>query len=238
MGSSTMWTPFIPQSISGWEAICVDLPGHHKQYELPKEYSMGSFASHVLSQARFSEHDEIILIGHSMGGYIAADIAARYPQQILALILFHSKVSNDSETKRLDRARAIELSQENRPLYISTMLRNTVSTGSVHKMTSELEVLIHDAQAMISHECIKACHTAMMNRKDLLAEMEAAGIQRYYFLGLEDKAIPFSSIQDELKNVPKENIRLEEGIGHMGHIEAPESARRFLESSLRLCGLA
>lgn len=234
MGSADMWgSVVLADWLMGWEVHAVHLPGHHKDHRLPDHYNITSFAEDVLSQVQFGSNDTLLLVGHSMGGYIAADIAARYPNQIHGLVLFHSKVSNDSEAKRSDRARAIELSHANTSLYISTMLRNTFSPQNLTRVITNLSELIDSAQWRISHECIRACHTAMMNREDRLAVMDAAGIRRYYFLGSEDGAIPFSAIQEELKNVAEENIWLEEGCGHMGHIEAPEASRKFFERTFR-----
>lgn len=230
MGSADMWSSVDATSmLSGWEVHAVHLPGHHKDYELPDHYTISSFADHILSQIHFSIDDTLLLIGHSMGGYIAADIAARFPAQTNGLVLFHSKVSNDSEDKKIDRARAIELSQSNTPLYISTMLRNTFSPENVSRLKPELDEMIYSAQQRISHECIKACHTAMMHREDRLTALENADIRRYYFLGSDDNSIPYAGLQTELKNVPTKNIWLENSCGHMGHIEAPESSRRFFE---------
>lgn len=225
-----MWSAVLPLSqLIDWDVRTVHLPGHHKDYELPDHYSISSFADHILSQIHFTIHDTILLIGHSMGGYIAADIAARYPNQTHGLVLFHSKVSNDDEAKKIDRARAIELSQSNTLLYISTMLRNTFSPNNVSRLKAEIEAMIQSAQLRISHECIKACHTAMMNREDRSAAIDTARIKRYYFLGSDDNSIPYPSLQSELQKVPEKNIWLEHSCGHMGHIEAPESSRRFFE---------
>jgi pimeloyl-ACP methyl ester carboxylesterase len=234
MGSADMWSAVAPKSgWIGWQVYTAHLPGHHRDYVLPNEYTISSFADCILNQIHFSPSDTLILIGHSMGGYIAADIAARFPDQTHSLVLFHSKVSNDSESKKTDRARAIDLSEANTSLYISTMLRNTFSPVNLARLKTGLEELIISAQQRVTHECIKACHTAMMNRNNYSAVFDTGDIRRYYFLGSDDNAIPFSGLQNELSNVPNENVWLVDGIGHMGHIESPEASRLFLESALR-----
>lgn len=225
-----MWSSVIPPKwLCDWTPIFVHLPGHQKGCDLPSDYTISAFADHVLSQIQFSGGDTLLLVGHSMGGYIATDIAARFPNETHALVLFHSKISNDSNEKQLDRARAIELSQANTALYISTMLRNTISTANLSRVKSDLDEMIESALDRISHECIKACHSAMMHREDRTATISGTGIQRYYFLGSNDNAIPLSSIEEELSQVPQENIWVEKGCGHMGHIEAVEAARKFFE---------
>lgn len=228
-----MWSAVAPTSgLIGREVYAVHLPGHHRDYDLPNEYTISSFADCILTQIHFSASDTLILIGHSMGGYIAAEIAARFPDQTHSLVLFHSKVSNDSESKMMDRARAIDLSQANTSLYISTMLRNTFSPANVARLQGCLEEMIASAQQRITHECIKACQTAMMNRHDHSAVFDKEGIRRYYFLGTDDNSIPFSGVQEELSNVPIENVWLVEGIGHMGHLESPETSLLFFEGIL------
>ena len=51
--------------------------------------------------------EEITMIGHSMGGYIALAFAEKYPQQLAAFGLFHSTAFADNEEKKLARAKAI-----------------------------------------------------------------------------------------------------------------------------------
>lgn len=230
MGSSDMWSSVIPTKwLCEWSTKFVPLPGHQKGSYLPSDYTIRAFADHVLSQIHFSPGDTLLLVGHSMGGYIATDIAARFPNETHALVLYHSKISNDSKEKQLDRARAIELSQANTPLYISTMLRNTISQDNISRVKSNLDAMIQSALDCISHECIRACHTAMMHREDRTATIRDAGIKRYYFLGSNDNAIPLSSMEEELSQVPTENIWIEKGCGHMGHIEAVHATRKFFE---------
>ena len=51
---------------------------------------------------------QAVLIGHSMGGYIALALAQKYPHLLKAFGLFHSTAFPDSEEKKQARLKSIE----------------------------------------------------------------------------------------------------------------------------------
>ena len=50
-----------------------------------------------------------VVVGHSMGGYVALEMLRKYPEAFAGLVLFHSTPNPDSEKKREDRLREIHL---------------------------------------------------------------------------------------------------------------------------------
>src|SRR5664279_3334509 len=61
----------------------------------------------------FENIPELVLIGHSMGGYIALAFAEKYPEKINALGLFHSSSYADSAEKKEAREKNIRFILKN-----------------------------------------------------------------------------------------------------------------------------
>ncbi len=68
--------------------ICVDLPGFGKNAHLEPIDRIDVFAAWVLDQLSAREVDRFDLLGHSMGGMIAQEIAFRDSERIERLVLY------------------------------------------------------------------------------------------------------------------------------------------------------
>jgi 3-oxoadipate enol-lactonase len=74
---------------SGWHTVAPDQRGHgdSSKPESDSEYSIGILAKDALSLADALGWDRFVLLGHSMGGYVAEEIAFDAPGRLNGLIL-------------------------------------------------------------------------------------------------------------------------------------------------------
>lgn len=88
--SAFTWRHILPQVVAaGRRAIAVDLPGHGLSDKPDAEaaYTTGEMARAVLELLDAEGWDEVVLVGHSMGGAIAREVALAAPSRIAALAL-------------------------------------------------------------------------------------------------------------------------------------------------------
>lgn len=88
LSGSSYWAPVRDALESGRQIIAVDLPGFGKRSHEPAVDSIPGFASFVLAEMDRLGVDRFALLGHSMGGMIAQEIAHKAPQRVEVLILF------------------------------------------------------------------------------------------------------------------------------------------------------
>ena len=89
----------LARALSG-RVIGIDLPGFGEAPEPTKPLSMRAHADLVAACLRDAGEDPVVLIGHSMGSQIAAEIAARYPQLVAALVLAGPTVDSAARSIR------------------------------------------------------------------------------------------------------------------------------------------
>ncbi|HLK13026.1 MAG TPA: alpha/beta fold hydrolase [Candidatus Binatia bacterium] len=81
------WEPTIEALAVRWRVIAPDLPGHGRSSKPDAPYTIDFFAGVVRSLGRALGVNEAVVIGNSMGGRIALELAIAYPRFTRALVL-------------------------------------------------------------------------------------------------------------------------------------------------------
>ena len=67
-----------------------------------------AYADELLAYIRQAQAEKVILVGHSMGGYMALAFAEQHPEMVQGLMLYHSTATADDESRRPVRRQTIE----------------------------------------------------------------------------------------------------------------------------------
>ena len=183
------------------------IPGHGDCLEIPGEHTAKSYCEAILQQIP-DDHLPLIVVGHSMGGYLASTLVRLIEPRIHALGFFHSKAGTDTIEKIEDRKRAITAACQNKDLYLGNMLQNTLAEENRKLLSDELANMIDQAKNDITSACIQAAQEVMIERPDNIAFLTQAQFPIYYFLGRQDKSIPLELMNAELNALPQANIHI------------------------------
>lgn len=85
------WTDLLPQlAVAGFSGYALDLLGHgesHKPARL-EDYTIANVFAHFSAWLdSLNRAEPFIIVGHSLGGYLALEYALRHPQRVRALVL-------------------------------------------------------------------------------------------------------------------------------------------------------
>jgi pimeloyl-ACP methyl ester carboxylesterase len=83
-------------------------------YLLPLDFSPFSFESHIRNELKYKGIDKIFLLGWSLGGFVAAEFAAKYPDMIEELVL----ISIRKRYREEEIAEAKRLLKKNKKGYL------------------------------------------------------------------------------------------------------------------------
>ncbi|KAJ3129439.1 hypothetical protein HK100_008611 [Physocladia obscura] len=144
--------------------IAIDLPGHGKSGHVARavsSYFLWDFALAVLDISISLRWERFVLLGHSMGGHVAALFAGVYPEKLKSLVLFESvghinrlNVPGDdaaSMRKFIDRRRTVNLEESSITENSKTSIRNvyeSVEAAARVRMEGATRVSFEAAMAL------------------------------------------------------------------------------------------
>ena len=197
---------------------------HHSPFT-PTIDELAESVYHLLTTEKI---DACYLLGHSMGGYITLAFAGKYASMLKGFGLIHSTAFADSEEKKQNRLRGIELMEQYGGY---SFLKNTIPNlfGEKFKTAHYNEVMsLIEKAASFSTPALQAYYKAMRNRPDNTAILKSNPLPVLFVMGTEDVAAPLDDVLKQTHLPLKSYIHILEGIGHMGMWEATERLNEIL----------
>ncbi len=110
MGDSSDWKEVAEGLLDRLHIITVDLPGHGSSLSLPKEYySIVGEATQVAALMDDLSIEQFALVGYSMGGRLALQLAVTFPSRVIRLVLESTTAGLKDEEARRERIASDEL---------------------------------------------------------------------------------------------------------------------------------
>jgi len=155
-----------------------------------KNHSIDLMAKLVEKVIKHFDYEQYYIIGHSMGGYIACDLAVHYQNKITGITLLNSHAFEDSNEKKESRKKSIQFVENNgvKP-FVKQMIPALFSQEFAQKNPMVIENLIQKA-AKYSQQGIIGCQNAMISRKDSSACFTQKNLNWQIIYGKLDQTVP------------------------------------------------
>jgi pimeloyl-ACP methyl ester carboxylesterase len=125
--SSHTWARVLPALAERHTIIAPDLLGHGESAKPRGDYSLGAYASGIRDLLVALGIPRATIVGHSLGGGIAMQLAYQFPERVERLVLVNSG-GLGSEVNLLLRAATLPGSEYVLPLLSAPVLRGTART--------------------------------------------------------------------------------------------------------------
>ena len=214
--NASMWNYLIEEIKTSHRVVSVDLLGHGSTGNLGYVHTMEEMGEAVWAVLEHLQITSFIVIGHSMGGYVALTIAKNYPESVKGLCLMNSTYRADSEERKIIRMRSIEMVRRNYNMVIRTSFLNLFAEQSKRLYVKEIENALNEA-LKTSVQGYVAAQRGMMEREDNFEFLKTLNCEKLIIIGSEDPVINGESIKSELFGTSIEYVEIK--LGHMSHIE-------------------
>ncbi len=80
------WDAQLPYFAQKYKVVAIDLTGHGESGLDRKEWTMGAFGEDVVAVVNKLNLEQVVLVGHSMGGPVILEAARRMPKRVIGLV--------------------------------------------------------------------------------------------------------------------------------------------------------
>jgi pimeloyl-ACP methyl ester carboxylesterase len=230
-----IWDKFADGLQQHFRIIRMDLPGHGKSGILAPVHTMETISESVAAVLDALSVEKCVLVGHSMGGYVALAFAHAKIDRLLGFCLFHSTPFADTGEKKSNRDREIELvRQGKKELIININIPKGFADNNLNRFQADV-TWAKSIALETPEEGIIATLEGMKKRSDRSSVIQESPIPVLWILGEKDNFINYQAIQEKINLNQKGQLLILKNSGHMGFIEERKNALKHLLSFYRQC---
>ena len=222
----------------GFRVIVPDQIGYGKSSKPIAPYNFNSQARNTFLVLQKEKIERVMVVGHSMGGMLAARLATQYPKVVERLVLYNPIGLVDS---RFDRPMSpIEDSyqqtlksdyQSIRASLVRYVAHNPNAWNSEFERYTRIRYSWTLSADWPRLAMVQALTSQMLYADPVVYDWAHIQVPTLAFGGAEDELLgPAARFQDRMQNLAKTipngngSVMLLDGLGHVPHVEAPEKA--------------
>lgn len=232
---ATMWFDVMGKFSNQYKTIAIDLPGAGKSHASIEELSMEAMAFCIYEVLLYEHIEELLLVGHSMGGYVALEFLEKYNSMVKGMSMIHSTATPDTAEKSNTRLKAINIiNKGGKDAFINQMIPNLFSTSFKKTNYNIVESLIKSSVKM-KGESLVAFYNAMINRSNKSNILLDKDLPVQWIIGEDDMVTPCSTIIQHCMSTNVNFVSLYDNCAHMSMLEQKELLYKDLSIFFNYC---
>ena len=196
----------------------LDLPGHGRS-EGPGRDRIAAYGDWLVAFLDATGLEQVVLVGHSMGGGIALDVALRYPDRLTGLGLIATGARLRVAPVILDGI------QENKEAAVRLICRAAFGPEAPAEMERLGRRQIGATSADVLHGDFAACDAF-----DVMDQLDRIQAPTLVVCGTQDQLTPAKYAVFLRDGIVGATLHLVEGAGHMVMVERPTTVVRVLSA--------
>ena len=190
--------------------------------------SLGAMAERILAASR----DPMMVIGHSMGGRVALEVAVRAPSRVARLALLDTGAGGPPDGEAAGRMKLVDLARAEGMAAVARAWLPPM-LAPANRGNQGLAGGITEMLLRCTPEIFAGQQKALIERPDRSALLAAIGCPAFVAAGSEDEWATPAQHGEMAEAIPNVTLRIIEGSGHMLPVEAPEALTGMLVEWLR-----
>jgi len=230
--NKSIWQHFANELQNQYRVICLDLPGFGDNTPIDLPLTIGDMAEEVNKTLTALGIDRCVMVGHSLGGYVALGFAEKYPNKLNGLVMLHSTAFADSQEKKQGRNRSIDFVER---YGVAEFVDEFISPLFFEGRKEELADSVQSVMAMgtaTAKSTIVEVIKAMRDRKDRTKVLEKANFPVMYVVGRNDTALQLSIASPQFWMAKNATTHILDETGHMSMLERPKEILQILNQFL------
>ena len=229
-----IWSSYVLSYMRTMHVITIDLPGHGYSECFGEVHTMDFMARAVKAVLDDAGVEQCVMVGHSMGGYVAMAFADLFPHRLRGLGLLHSHALADTEAAIERRMATCEQVMTNRASYIVGFIPPLFCPENRVALTIEIKDL-QDQCLETKAGSIIAAQRGMAARPSRLHVLQQLEVPVLFVFGKNDPRIPIEiAVSQTLLPHHSETLILDH-TAHMVFLEGREYVKPRLLNFVETC---
>ena len=222
----SIWEDVVPLLTKDFDVILPDLRGFGQSELVESGYSIGDMAGDIAGLLDHLQIPKVVIVGHSMGGYVSLAFVRERPERVKGLGLVASQAIADTFERKQSRYQtAKELMQSGLDAVVSGM-------STMLSPNTEVQAFVRELIAKQRPAGLAGALMAMAEREDATRFLQTIRCPFVLIHGDADELIPIERAREIKVNAPDANLVELSGGGHMPMKESPNAVAKAI-SSLR-----
>lgn len=230
--NKSMWFPYATELTKHYQIICPDLPGFGESALPIKDITLEEVADQLAAFLSEIKVEKCVIIGHSLGGYVALAMAERHPALIQGLGLFNSTAMADNEEAKHRRNKSILFLRKHPvPKFIEPFIPSLFHSKRKDELKEEI-ALATSIGLQSPLEAIIAYTLAMKNRKDRFELWKSFPFQTLFIGGANDSRVPLEVAEKHIEERELVDGYILPETAHMAMHERPSETLQMIQDYL------
>ena len=222
-GNKRNWYGQLDIFSEGFTAAAWDARGYGESDDYPGPLQFDHFTGDVLRVAEHFGAAKFHLVGLSMGGRIARNVALHFPDHLHSLTLVSTSPGFDALTAD-EVKRFVTERRTNNPDAVRQLVGSRARLEAIVELTDSLK--------RVREESYRKTLVASV-AQDRDAPIEKISVPTLVVAGDEDKVYPLHLARELAQRIPGAELVIMKGAGHLPNIERPERFNEILLDFLK-----
>ncbi|MBI5020478.1 MAG: alpha/beta hydrolase [Ignavibacteriales bacterium] len=231
--SKVMWKPQIEEFKKDYAVLSYDVRGHGLSDVGNGQYTIEYCVDDLFGLLDILHISKAVLVGSSMGGYIALRAVEKNPDRFKGLVLCDTRSEDDTNEVKIKRAvNARNIKIYGMKKFANLFLPTVLTESNVHKKT-EVWRNLHDIIERNSSLAMAGMMIALAGRTNSTSFLSSIKIPTLIMVGQFDQLTPPSCSISMKEKITDSTLHIIPNAAHMSNVENPDEFNKQLKKFLK-----
>ena len=233
----SMWAKQLDFFATTNRVIAIDIRGFGKSTDESTPLSIDLFSDDLMLFMNQMKISKAIICGLSMGGFIALNAQARFPDRFEAIILCDTQCIADTIEVKLNRYKTIDEIALNGTLNFNEAFIKKVFCKNSFTNKQEIVTQLRSVVMANPEQIVINGLKALAERSETCSTLSEINIPTLIICGREDEVTPLEQSEFLHTSIKASALHIIDNAGHVSNIEQPEEFNNEISKFLLAVGV-
>lgn len=217
--SKEMWKPQVDTLKNDYRLITYDVRGHGRSEVGDGQYTVEYFVNDFIGLLDHLKITNAVVVGLSMGGYIALRAIERHPERFRALVLCDTRSEADGNEGKIRRANQANAAKGEGMKKFAEGFLKAVFYEKTFQTNPQIVEMIRSVIEKTSPLAIAGTLIALAARTDTTPSLANINVPTLILVGEHDTLTPPSAAQAMKEKIPNAEMHIIPNAAHLSNLE-------------------